>query len=139
MVNISSNINTQKERLNSDGRQFYQCQQNKRKLKQIWSTFTQISTKQRYLNSDGRQFKHNQQNKRKFKSWWSTILTTSKNKRKFKQWWSIIPTLSIKWTITSHLKSLNIKKTMTYDVRNPGSGLGQAQKCGRVKLVNTIQ
>jgi hypothetical protein len=28
MVNISSNINTQKESLNSDGRQFYQCQQN---------------------------------------------------------------------------------------------------------------
>ena len=32
MVNISSNINTQKESLNSDGRQFYQCQQNKRSL-----------------------------------------------------------------------------------------------------------
>jgi hypothetical protein len=24
---------------------------------------------------------------------------------------------------------------MTYDVENPGPGLGQAQKCGRVKLV----
>jgi len=22
---------------------------------------------------------------------------------------------------------------MTYDIRNPGPGLGQAQKCGRVK------
>jgi hypothetical protein len=32
MVNISSNINTQKESLNSDGRQFYQCQQNKESL-----------------------------------------------------------------------------------------------------------
>jgi hypothetical protein len=32
MVNISSNINTQKESLNSEGRQFYQCQQNKRSL-----------------------------------------------------------------------------------------------------------
>jgi hypothetical protein len=32
MVNISSNINTQKESLNSDGRQFYQCQQNKKTL-----------------------------------------------------------------------------------------------------------
>jgi hypothetical protein len=32
MVNISTNINTQKESLNSDGRQFYQCQQNKRSL-----------------------------------------------------------------------------------------------------------
>ena len=45
MVNISSNINKPKESLNSDGRQFYQCQQNKRKFKQWWSTFSQISTK----------------------------------------------------------------------------------------------
>ena len=37
---------------------------------------------------------------------------------------------------TSHLKSLNTKQTMTYDIRNPGPGLGQAQTCGRVKLVN---
>jgi hypothetical protein len=27
---------------------------------------------------------------------------------------------------------------MTYDIGNPGLGLGQAQKCGRVKLVNGI-
>jgi len=27
---------------------------------------------------------------------------------------------------------------MTYDVGNPGPGLEQAQKCGRVKLVNEI-
>jgi len=27
---------------------------------------------------------------------------------------------------------------MTYDVENPGPGLGQAQNCGRVKLVNGI-
>jgi len=40
--------------------------------------------------------------------------------------------------INSHLKSLNAKKFMTYDVRNPGPGFGQAQKCGRVKLVNEI-
>jgi hypothetical protein len=33
--------------------------------------------------------------------------------------------------------SLNTKKkTMTYDVRNPGPGLGQAQKCSGVKPVN---
>ena len=32
MVNISSNINKPKESLNSDGRQFYQCQQNKGNL-----------------------------------------------------------------------------------------------------------
>ena len=30
------------------------------------------------------------------------------------------------------------KKTMTYDVGNPGTGLGQVQKCGRIKLVNGI-
>jgi len=30
------------------------------------------------------------------------------------------------------------KKTMTYDVGNQGPGLGQAQKCGRVKQVNEI-
>ena len=27
---------------------------------------------------------------------------------------------------------------MTYDVENPGPGLGQEQKCGRVKLANGI-
>jgi len=27
---------------------------------------------------------------------------------------------------------------MTYDIGNPGSGLGQAQKCGLVKPVNWI-
>jgi len=41
-----------------------------------------------------------------------------------------------KGTITSHLNALNAKKTMTYDVENPGTGLEQAQKCGRVKPVN---
>jgi hypothetical protein len=30
------------------------------------------------------------------------------------------------------------KKTMTYDVGNPGPGLGQAQQCGGVKTVNGI-
>jgi len=25
---------------------------------------------------------------------------------------------------------------MTYDIGNPGPGLGQAQKCGGVKLIN---
>jgi len=33
---------------------------------------------------------------------------------------------------------LNIKKTTTYDVGKPGPGLGQAQKCDRVKSVNRI-
>ena len=27
---------------------------------------------------------------------------------------------------------------MTYDIGNPGPGLGEAQKCDRVKLVNGI-
>jgi hypothetical protein len=30
------------------------------------------------------------------------------------------------------------KNTTTYDVRNPGPGLGQAHKCVRVKLVYGI-
>jgi hypothetical protein len=34
MVNNSTNINKTQERLNSDGQQFYQYQQNKRKIKQ---------------------------------------------------------------------------------------------------------
>jgi len=43
--------------------------------------------------------------------------------------------ISTKQTITSHLKSLNIKTT-TY--RNPGPDFGQALKCGRVKLITGI-
>jgi len=31
---------------------------------------------------------------------------------------------------------MNTKKTTTYDVGNPGPGLGQAQICGRVKPAN---
>ena len=33
---------------------------------------------------------------------------------------------------------LNTKKTMIYDIGNPGPGLEQAQKCGRVIPVNEI-
>jgi hypothetical protein len=44
MVNNSTNINKTKERLNSDGRQFHQYEQNKRKFKQWWSTIPTIST-----------------------------------------------------------------------------------------------
>jgi hypothetical protein len=50
----------------------------------------------------------------------------------------IIAALSAKRTITSHLNSLNIKKTTAYDVGIPGSGLGQAQKYGRIKPVNRV-
>ena len=85
MVNISSNINKPKESLSSDGRQFYQCQQNKRKFKQRWSTFPQISTKQRYLNSNGRQFKHNQQNKENLDSDGQHFHQNQQKKRKFTQ------------------------------------------------------
>jgi len=40
-------------------------------------------------------------------------------KRKFKQWWSTIPPISTKWTIISHLNSLNIKKPrhMTLEIQ----------------------
>ena len=36
---------------------------------------------------------------------------------------------------TSNFRSLNIEKTMIYDVGNPVPGLGQAQKCRRNKPV----
>ena len=47
MVNNSTNINKSKESLNSDDQQFHQNQQNKRKLKQWWSTIPPISTTQK--------------------------------------------------------------------------------------------
>ena len=40
--------------------------------------------------------------------------------------------------LSSLLNSLNTEKTTTYDVGNPDPGLGQAQKCGGVKLANEI-
>ena len=51
---------------------------------------------------------------------------------------STIPSISTKWTITSHLISLNIKKTTRYDVGNPGTSLGQTQKGDGVKPVNRV-
>jgi hypothetical protein len=36
------------------------------------------------------------------------------------------------------LKLTEYKKTMTYDVGNPGFGLGQTQTCGWIILVNEI-
>jgi hypothetical protein len=45
-------------------------------------------------------------------------------KRKFKQWWLTMPPTSTKRTITSHLKSLNTKKTMTYYIGNSDPCLG---------------
>ena len=99
MVNNSTNINKPKESLNSDGQQFYQYQQNKRKFKQWWSTIPPISTSQKKvwtvminissninkpkesLNSEGQQFLQYQQTKIKFEQWWSTIpLISTKQK-----------------------------------------------------------
>ena len=89
-----------KESLNSDGQQYHQYQQNKRKFKQWWSTITSISTKQKKdytvmvnntininktkesLNSDGQQYHQYQQNKGKFKQWWSTIPSISTKQKK---------------------------------------------------------
>jgi len=46
-----------------------------------------------------------------------------------------ISKISTNWTITSIFKLVDYKKD---HVRNVGLGLGQAQKCGRIKLVNEI-
>jgi hypothetical protein len=46
-----------------------------------------------------------------------------------------MPSISTKRAIISHIKPLNIKKTMT-SWRNPGHDLGRAQKCDGVKPVN---
>ena len=167
MVNNSSNINKPKESLNSDGQQFLQYQQTKRKFEQWLSTILLISTNQKKvwtvmvnnssninkskesLNSDGQQFYQYQQTKRKFKQWWSTILPIStkqtkvltvmvdnssninkpkesfnsddqqfiqyqQTKRKFEQWWSTIPPISTNqnkvWTVMVN-NSFNINKT----------------------------
>jgi hypothetical protein len=84
MEDNSTNINKPKESLNSDGQQFYQYQQNKRKFKQWWSTIpplptnkkkvwrvmvnnsTNINKPKKSLNSDGQQFLQYQQTKWKF-------------------------------------------------------------------------
>jgi hypothetical protein len=111
MVNNSTNINKTKESLNSDGQQFYQYQQNKRKFKQWWwivdhhsincllfcwywwnslpSLFKLsfvllilVELLTISLYCDGQQFYQYQQNKRKFKQWWSTILPISTKQKK---------------------------------------------------------
>jgi len=58
-------------------------------------------------------------------------------KRKFKQWWlfTILP-ISTKRKTTSHLNSLNTKKTRTCYVENNGPCLGYAHKCNAIKQVN---
>ena len=62
MANNSNNINKTKESLNSDGQQFHQHQQNKRKFKQWWPTIPQTSTKLKttsHLSSLGTKNKKN--------------------------------------------------------------------------------
>ena len=51
---------------------------------------------------------------------------------------TIPPPISTKQTITSHLKSLNIKNTMTYGAGNPHNGLGKVQKCCKVFLTDKV-
>ena len=83
MANNSTNINKTKESLNSDGQQFHQYQQNKRKFKtEIVNNSTNINKTKESLNSDGQQFHQYQQNKRKFKQWWTTILPISTKQKK---------------------------------------------------------
>jgi hypothetical protein len=40
--------------------------------------------------------------------------------------------------LSQQIKSLSIQQTKTYDLKNAGPGLGQAQKCGRIKPANGI-
>jgi phage anti-repressor protein len=123
MVNNSININKTKEGLISDGQQFHQYQQNKRKFNQWWSTTPSISTKQK------KDFRgvvdHHWLNFLLF-CWywwncWPSLIKLSfvllifvdktkeslisdgqqlheyiQNKRKFNQWWSTIPPISTK-------------------------------------------
>jgi hypothetical protein len=50
-----------------------------------------------------------------------------------------IPQISTKQTPLSLTElTEHTKKPITYDVGNPGPGLGQAPKCSEVKLVNGI-
>ena len=52
----------------------------------------------------------------------------------YKQW-STMPLISTKRTIISHPNSLNIEKTMTYEVGNQYPGLWQAQICGGLNIL----
>ena len=67
MVNNSINIIKTKESLNSDGQQFHQYHQNKRKFQVRVNSSTNIIKTKESLNSDGQQFHQYHQNKRKFK------------------------------------------------------------------------
>jgi hypothetical protein len=58
-------------------------------------------------------------------------------KRKLKQSWPTMPSISIKRTIASDIKPLNIKNTTSYD-GNTGHDLVTAQKCDGVIPVPLI-
>jgi len=67
--------------------------------------------------------------------------------KRFKQWWSTtlrkLPLTSPYWTqkiawIVRSSVILLLPLFMAYDIGNPGSGLRQVHKCGRVELVNGI-
>jgi hypothetical protein len=95
MVNYSTNIN----KINSDGQQFHQYQQNK----QINSDGQQFHQYQqnKQINSDGQQFHQYQQNKR-------PPITSNKTNDHL--------SLQTKQTTTYHFKQLNKEKTTMYDL-----------------------
>ena len=66
MVKNSTNINKTKESLISDGQEFHQYQQNKRKFNQMVKNSTNINKTKESLISDGQEFNQYQQNKREF-------------------------------------------------------------------------
>ena len=43
-----------------------------------------------------------------------------------------------KQTTTSNIKTLDMKRIMTYDIGNPDPCFEKVQKCGRIKSVNGI-
>ena len=64
MANNSTNINKTKQSFISDGQQFHQYQQNKRKaLTVMANNSTNINKTKESLNIDGQQFHQYQQNK----------------------------------------------------------------------------
>ena len=64
MVKNSTNIN--KRKLISDGQEFHQYQQNKRKFNVMVKKSTNINKTKGSLISDGQEFHQYQENKRKF-------------------------------------------------------------------------
>ena len=118
LVNNYSNINKPKESFNSDGQQFLQYQQAKRKFEQWWSAIlllpTNINKPKESLNSDGQQFFQYQPTKRKFSSHGRQFYQYQQTKRKFKQWWSTILPIS-----TKQKKVLTVMVNNSYNINKP--------------------